>query len=196
MTDSTAIVAKDDEVRDLYSPEEVQQAWTDADEVLGFTLIKDENRTKLVGVPFLITKVVFREGIGMYDKTNKFDYVTAECIIAPAAAFNKAADMGLFKRDHVPFEPLDRVVFNDGSTGVFRQIVAYLAARDLIVLKDEGVTTNAPKGSHQYDQPRAVWVSGSTEATDGIPVNLRCSRGLRHSEYSNEFGDADTYYLG
>lgn len=189
-------IAKNETEIDLYSPAAVETAWNEADEVLGFTLIKDENRAKLVGVPFLITRVIFRDGTGMFDKDHKFDYVTCEAIVAPQAAYDKAAQMGLFAPAQVPFAPMDRVVFNDGSTGVFRQIVAYLSARDLIDLGDTTAPEEGGKGESRYDRPHSVWSQGGRDAEDGISVTLRASRGLRFSQYSNEHGDAETYYLG
>lgn len=159
-----------------------------ADEVIGHSLIggkeNEETLDNLVGVPFLVESVTFRPGdinIAPKGQTAVYrDYVSVEALIHPA--YQKK-----FKRS--------RVVFNDGSTGIYRQVVAYLAARGYVTV-DETVAEKAPSNESRYD------VSYSQPTTPGEPnkpaefsVRLYCPEGLRKSGYTSEYGEAETWYL-
>lgn len=79
------------------------------------------------------------------------------------------------------------IVLNDGSTGVRRQVVQYLQSLGAI---DEGVDADAVVAT----DPETPIEFDLVNASDLHP--LRCPRGLRKSDYENEFGAATTYYLG
>lgn len=182
--------------------------WADlrasADQVQGSELAKDALLDALVGVPFLIYRLTTRPGIVRRTKTGEnkqFDYVSCEIVLADEQEMNRRrVDL-----TNLPFAPGDQVVFNDGSTGVWRQIVAYLHAREFIVLP-EG-PTGGPSGESIYDLPVADWtdirIGELTFDDDGngiytADVRLLCPRGLRVSEYRNEFNPdgSKTRYLG
>src|SRR5215469_13336995 len=98
------------------------QSWDmatrDADQVLGHDLAKDEILDALVGVPFLITRMTFHPG----EAGKREAYVSCEVQLAPRPEMERRrVNLAM-----LPFDPGELVVFNDGSTGVYRQCVAYL----------------------------------------------------------------------
>jgi len=138
-----------------------------ADFVTGRALV---DKASLTGEPFIITSVTFRKGYMDLNKV-QHDYVSCE--------YTSLEDL-----------PID-AVFNDGSTGIRRQVVQYLASKGLLP-------------EHYVENPdTTVWgvlpaaVDENGEGSDWeIPVKLVCARGLRVSEYSNEFTDEGvTFYL-
>jgi hypothetical protein len=123
-------------------------------------------KSDLLGHPFIITGVTFR--FARMDKDGKggqpLDYVSVEAVDLHSAA----------------------IIFNDGSTGVRRQVVQYLMAHGEV---PEGEPDEALARVEGLDQ-RFTFRNGTNLPT------LRCPRGLRVSEYENEYGEAMTYYLG
>lgn len=180
-----------------------------SDEVLGYDLAKDETADDLVGVPFLVTAVHFRPGV-IRDKEMQA-YVSCEVRIAPGLSLKvinsrrEGSNLtGIASLDSLAFGPDSHVVFNDGSTGVYRQIVKYLAAKGFIDLKDPIVEAGS-YGESSFDQPPSRWsaINAGTQAEeDGFvsyssPVRLYCPRGLRLSLYSNDYTQTGkTRYIG
>jgi hypothetical protein len=177
--------------------------WTnpDVDEVEGYDLLKEDALFSLVGVPFMITSVTFRDGIQSKDRPYRDDYVSLELTVAPPAILTETADRIASRRKTFDLPLIgmahaeEQLVINDGSTGIYRQIMQYLSAKKLIVLP-EG-ETEGEKGETVYDLPRSEWEAGADAATSGIDITLRCSRGLRFSEYDNPYGPdkARTWYI-
>jgi hypothetical protein len=181
----------------------------EADEVLGYDLLKDEGADDLVGVPFLITAVSFRPGL-MHEKVRQA-YVSCEVRITPNLTLRVINSRregsslgGIASLDSLAFGPDSHVVVNDGSTGIYRQIVKYLAAKRFITLK-EPITEAGAYGESSFDQPPNQWAgiaTGDTTEDDGflsysVPVRLACPRGLRLSQYEHsEYGQTKTRYLG
>jgi hypothetical protein len=107
--------------------------------------------------------------------------------------------------DALAFGPDSHVVFNDGSTGVYRQLVKYLYSKAYIDLKDP-VTEVGPYGKSSFDNPPGDWrgTSKGTSAKDAngfttyvADILLFCPRGLRLSLYDNEYTQTGkTRYLG
>lgn len=176
----------------------------DAVEVQGNQLVKDELADELVGIPFLITKVTFRKGVK--DPANKdrtFAYVSCEAVVADEA-FLARRKINLEDR---PFLPGDHIVLNDGSTGIYRQVVAVLESQGYITLPEGPVA--GEKGQTRFDAPPAEWVGHDVGVTEmgevdskeagflGYTADVRifAPRGLRLSNYTSEFGDAKTRYL-
>jgi hypothetical protein len=182
-----------------YNP--VTDSWDtllqEADEVLGHDLAKDEILDALENVPFLITRVTFRPS----DMGIRKNYVTCECVVA---------SRDLLERRRVnlatlPFDPGDHIVFNDGSTGIYRQIVAYLYGKGFIALPDP-VVANGKAGESSFDLPPDKWAdmhAGELRYTptgDAIyiaDVRILAKRGIRISDgYENEWTkDGKTRYL-
>lgn len=190
-----------------YNPalETWEQAVTGAHEVLGHDLAKGVLLEALDGVPFLMTRFTFRPGIvadrdaDLMKVGDVYAYVSIEAIIAPEAELRRRrVDL-----DTLPFDPESQVVFNDGSTGIYRQAVTYLAAIGAITLPDG--PTEGGKGNVRYDLPPWKWTefhAGEYKAdedgtgTYSINVRLRAPRGLRRSEYAYNNQDAETRYWG
>lgn len=194
--DADAVATVDD------APLTTTESWWDeeADEVEGYDLLKDEALRSLVGVPFRITNVTFREGTQRQGAPYRDDYVSCELTVAPGEVFRSTADRILSRRATYKLGPLgmaqpeEQLVINDGSTGVYRQIMEYLRDSKLIVLPDGD--DEGGKGESVLDLPRSQWVSGADAATEGFDLRLKCSRGLRFSEYENEYTkEGLTWYI-
>lgn len=184
-----------EDVADYAPGQSFAELVTTSDVVDGADLAKDELKLALCGIPFVITRVVFRPGAA------RKAYVSSELVIADADTLRR-------RRVNVPdmaFEPEQRVVFNDGSTGVYRQLVQYLEAKGYITLPD--MPENGSYGETKYDLPPEQWTeinAGEISFDDdgrGIytkNVRLSCPRGLRKSEYQNDFNPdgSTTCYLG
>ena len=209
VTESAGTVAIADENAPVfahYSPMSMEtwdQANEGALEFPGFDLLTEERTDALEGVPFLIVGATFRPGITTQEG-RAMAYVSLECRIGPAEVIGRRG----LDVNALPFAPDSHVVFNDGSTGVYRQIVSALEGLKYITLGENGSRENAPKGQSVFDQPPAEWEDISVgelsydEEGRGIyraPLRIRAPRGLRLSDYENEFtapgSQATTRYI-
>lgn len=166
------------------------------------------DKSMLVGVPFIITEVAFRY-TELPDPANpklivSKDYVSVTGRVASQAWLDKArarvTKLGFAFPD---IDPEVLVVFNDGSTGVRRQLVAILNQAKLIDI-GEG---DAAKGNAVFDRPFFDWKDAVTTedgemvapniTTDhqGRPLIIKVLKGLRISEYAYGTQTAVTYYL-
>lgn len=194
----------------VYQPGENWQSLIgDADEILGYDLARDETADDIAGVPFLITRVQFRPGV-MRGKERQA-YVSCECVIAPdlnLTLINTRRESSRLPRvttlDSLAFGPGSHIVFNDGSTGVYRQITKYLSAKGFIELASPVIETGA-YGESSFDQPPSRWTkinAGDPIADDGFTyyvadIRLFCPRGLRLSLYENDYTQTGkTRYIG
>jgi hypothetical protein len=232
MTDVTEQAELDNMPQPAIPPSEVTryqpgaESWEDmrasADTAFGYDLVKDELADALAGIPFLITRVLFRPGItrDIFTDTGKeqkqFAFVTAEVMLTPdfpplakINAARKSSKMDpIASFSELPFEPGDHIVLNDGSTGVYRDITRYLHTKGIIVPAAE-ITDQGALGESSYDLPPGDW----TEVTAGdlhfnedgfgiytADVRLYCPRGLRLSKYENDYTapgeQATTRYIG
>jgi hypothetical protein len=160
----------------------------------------------LTGVPFVITGITIRPGdIADPVSKEKGNYVSLELVTGDEKAFAKAV-----KRKRIPdtcdIEPGERLVFNDGSTGIRRQIVGLMENLGWIILPEgpEG----GKRGESRLDTPPEQWefAEGNTGVqvrfdVDGravvtAPLRVLCERGIRVSEYENDYTkDGKTHYL-
>lgn len=175
---------------------------TDADRVDGADLEKGAN---LIGVPFCITRAVFRKGDFLNQGITGW-YVSLEAVIAPAVEIARAYRRGrIAEGTALSVEQGENVVFNEGGTGVYRQVVAYLEAKQLITLP-EG-PEQGKYGESRYDTLPPEWqvtdaAKLALDPESGNPsisfdIRLLCPRGLRSSEYENEYTKQGvTRYLG
>ena len=180
-----------------------QEVTQGADRPDGADLEKGAN---LIGVPMCITKAVFRQGDFLNQGITGW-YVSLEALIAPASEIARA-----YRRGRIPegvsltVEPGEEVVFNEGGTGVYRQIVNYLEAKGLVKINSD-LPETGKWGESRYDILPPEWeVSDeaklSLDPESGKPnvsfdIRLLCPRGLRTSKYENEYTkQGETRYLG
>lgn len=171
---------------------------TDAYEFEGYDLQKD--KSPLVGVPFVIVGATFRDGNERVwsGGITTGNYVSLEIVLGDAAAFQTAVARGRMTLEQArSFEPNERLVINDGSTGICRQITHFLHAAKIIDVPDG--PEDGPAGESRYDMHWSLW--NGADPDGGHPFyefTLLCKRGLRVSEY--EYGtksksDATTFYI-
>jgi hypothetical protein len=203
------------------SPLTGQDAWweEEADEVAGNDLVKDEALFALVGVPFRIFELTFRQGIQQKGVDWRNDYVSAELRVAPATILVRQLPRIMSRRTgklitdvRAIADPGEQLVINDGSTGFYRQAVQYLEAKELITVPDT-LPAEGGKNECRYDLPATEFVLSDDGIREGkieqrftpegesvaiFRVALNCPRGLRYSDYKNEYTDDDgaiTWYI-
>jgi hypothetical protein len=166
---------------------------TDAAVAPGGEVVKGD---LLIGVPFVTTAVTFRVGDYLNAATKVYGpYASIEIVTADDASFAKAVRRGRVLEDN-PLDPEEELVFNEGGTGVYRQAVA--AWLDLGWIKLPNGELGGSYGESILDTPLSGWnlAPGSPvsvgEDSEGNPVftaptRLYCKRGLRVSEYENEY---------
>jgi len=194
------------ENRNQASPAEAY--WADltssADQVQGADLEKGAN---LIGVPHCITQAVFRQGDFLNQGITGW-YVSLEAVVAPAREIARALRRGRIPEGtELTIEPGECVVYNEGGTGVYRQIVAYLEAKKLITLPegpeqgkygDSRFDTLPPEWTVNVEDIQSVTrIAPDGERTLTFDIKLLCPRGLRQSKYENEYTKQGvTRYLG
>jgi hypothetical protein len=166
----------------------------DADIIEGHSLESD--KSMLIGVPFVITGITVRDGVP--DKaTGKTNYLSVEATVADEDYLGRLLRKGrLTVAQMQAIDPLENIVFNDGSTGIARQLVQYLHNAGLIVVPD-GPESGAA-GACRWDFHYSTWKNYSADVFDVYyRVKLFCPRGLRDSRYETEYAPdgATTYYL-
>ncbi len=149
----------------------------------------------LIWVPFVITAMTFRTGDYLNAGTKlRGAYVTIECLTGDNKAFARALRRGRITED-CPFDPEEEILFNEGGTGCYRQSVEAWEALGWVKLP-EGPEGGA-YGESRFDTPLENWTvtGGNVDArvdSEGelvylAPVRLLCARGLRVSEYENDY---------
>lgn len=165
----------------------------------GFNLTDKED---LLGIPMFILKIVYQEK----------DFVSVHAITKDAAELEKARSRGRVVSNKIGAE--ERVVFNDGSTGIKRQITKLLHNWGLI-----NVGKPESEGDSRFDTPWQEWAEFSqsetlgskvdsvtvpsfTRAPNGRPLVISSDYGLYASRYTTQGvagvpdgTDAVTYYL-
>jgi len=176
----------------------------------------------LLGVPFNVTAVTFWTPAA--DKTPsgyRMGYVSCEATIGDIRSLERQIARGrvlervgnetrIIKNvDELAFYPGERVVFNDESTGIRRTIVGWLVKYDMVKIPE----SHPQYEGNRLDMPWPLWdsfrestpqgegtiVPRFTRMPSGNPFLIHCLRGLRVSEYSNEYTAGDTaltYYFG
>lgn len=149
-----------------------------ADETLSRdTYTSADEKDELIGVPFVITGITFRPS----DKKEGGDYVSLEATT----------------KDN------ERIVINDGSTGIRRQIVAYAAFKKWLKPAepkdgdDVKSPLDLPVGRCEFGEGTDVKFAEDGGMTVNIvtPFRLRAKKGLRRSDYDGPTGKATTFYL-
>jgi hypothetical protein len=148
----------------------------------GYTIIGGKENelplTLLEHVDFIIKAATFRKGdITPKGHTEPRDYVSLEIMIDPVKRF-------MFPRGYL--------VLNDGSTGIYRQIVKALSERGRITLPDN-LQEEGDANTTRFD---VGFTDDDGNALTFTAVNIRCPDGIEFSRYKNEDGsDAVTPYI-
>lgn len=182
------------------------------------------DKLHMLGIPFVVVGVRFQDV--MPKESGGFrDYVTIDAFVADEATVQAQIDRGRVMRSvgrdaecytdiaDLPVKPEERVIINDGSTGVRRQIVQLLDYFGLIrVGHDDLEQRRYDLAWNEWDDPAPAadavsssWLSAAgTEipafrsVPDGRPLIVTAARGLHGSVYPSEFapsGWATTYYV-
>ena len=170
----------------------------------GGDLVKGDS---LIGVPFVITAMTFRVGDYMSAVTKvRGAYVTVECLTGDERAFKRAVKRGRLTEEDNVFDPEEEIIFNEGGTGAYRQAVLVWESLGWVKLPDG--PDGGPYGESRLDTQLSNWEILSftnvnvlfTPEGDPVysaPVRLVCPRGLRASEYENEYTkEGRTRYFG
>lgn len=207
MTESAEIVPDATEQREaglvLYNPDNdfkrlALDSWYVSQ---GFRLIQKE---QLEAVPFVIKRVIYREGFPQGPEGLPGDYISVECVVASQDVLDSApVRAAIASRDYSPgvldVFPNEAVVFNDGGTGIRRELTSMFADAGLISFAE------ARKDEIPADLPFTRWASGWEQATAGfdgshVPGGRQALylalRGLRASHYDWHGNDATTWYFG
>jgi hypothetical protein len=158
-----------------------------------------EDKKPLIGVPMLITRVTYRPKGKMQER----GYVSVEAMIGDLKRLENAIRRGWIPNvtsiDNFAYDPEETVVFNDGGTGIRRQLTMILHSAGLL---DIGQVLD--DGS--FDQDWTGWDSFSSvgkqkigddeiEIPDFRGLDIYARRGLRASQYDMDGQPAETYYL-
>lgn len=161
----------------------------------GFRLV--ENKSELIGVPFIVIGLIFRPGFPRAG--GEGDYLSLEAVIADKDTLNSYPIRAQLPKpvEELAVWPNEPIVFNDGSTGIRRQMAELLHGAGLI-------NVGKPrKDENPFDRPYQMWEAGAELATTGIvasPTGEKfryvAPRGLRRSDYEWNDKPATTYYIG
>lgn len=174
----------------------------------GFNVVA---KSDMLGVPHIITGVRFQHpSKGRGELENRRGFVTVECTVADTRTLEKEISRGRIPgvgdMIALPFDPEERLVYNDGGTGIRRQLVKMLDAFGVITV---GNTDDPRRFDLAYtawescDQMvesgeldgEAIYVPYITRNHKGTQLVIKVQRGLYASDFSNEYGEATTYYL-
>lgn len=171
------------------------------------------DKEQLVGVPFVIVEASYRYVENTKDDgtTQSGDYVSVVGRVASDIAMKAAKTRAEKAKQFFPtIEPESYIVFNDGSTGIRRQLTGLFHQARLI---DVGERTTAPEDQRNglYDRKFYDWASALGEPTvtkdgemrpptinigkSGKPLIIKVLKGLRYSSYSYEGTPTGTFYL-
>jgi hypothetical protein len=184
-----------------YAGESWETLREQSSEVFGADL---EKGNTLIGVPFIVVRITVRPG----------DYTHAACGEAhPYASLDiilgdqKELDRAML-RDRITseqfamFEAEEHLLFNEAGTGAYRHSLAFLESQNVLILPDG--PRQGTFGESRYDSLPDSWqIPQDTTSTVASPgtlafnkqgqhiitweTRLRCPRGLRVSEYQNEY---------
>lgn len=169
----------------------------------------------LDGVPFIITGITFQRIVIAKDPSKQQrGYVSVEATIADERTLARCIGRGQIKTATevagLLFDPNERVIFNDGGTGIRRQLCMLLDRAELIrVGGDETDERRFDVPWTEFENVGEQWKASGTDDNDepvmlpyitsdkfGSPLLIRVPRGTHSSKYNNEFGEGTTWYLG
>jgi hypothetical protein len=155
-----------------------------------------EKGAALMGVPFAAIRATFRPGDYIrIDTGDTGDYVSLDIVVGDSAAIALGVRRGRIEPQIAELlVPEERLVFNEAGTGVYRQVVQFLELTGRIQLPSGPL--DGPFGRCRFDTPVKEWrtdgscetrVSAAGESSVAFDIILVCPRGLRQSEYENEY---------
>lgn len=102
-----------------------------------FAEAQKEDKRPFLGVPHIITRVTYRPGM------ENNDYVSVEALIGNQAMIDEAFsrrwnDFVYASPADFPFRPGEKVIYNDGSTGLRRQLTSMLYRLGLLGIANVG----------------------------------------------------------
>lgn len=184
-----------------------------------------DEKESLAGVPHVITRATFwsidEDQIKAANKAGlptPRGYVSLEATVASEDKLARAVRRSLCPVDKVEdldVEPNERVIYNDGSTGIRRQVVVMLQLAGLIDVGGEATDTE-PERDRRFDVPWTEWANAGTQwvrqgedkdgnaimvpsfafGPGGNPLLIHVRRGLEVSTYENAWTDkGTTWYL-
>lgn len=166
----------------------------------GYTLIED--KLELLGVPHLITGVTYQK-----PKADQRGFVSVQGVVADQDTLADAVQRGRIP-NKLTVHPGEYIVYNDGSTGIRRQLTMQF---QMLGMLNVGLPDS--DGDARFDIPWTEWADFSQSIKQGDAVDapvvpcftknhvgrqlvIQAMRGLRASEYSNQYADdAVTFYL-
>lgn len=162
---------------------------------LGFRLV---DKAELVGVPFVIIAVVYRQGFPLDKAKTMFgDFVSCEAVVADHQILMTPQIQSQLQGPLTVFGN-ETIVFNDGGTGIRRTLTKLLDEWKLIDVGGQVSPDDVP-----WDREYGRWLGGADDALTGFrfdvqgePFRYMARRGLRVSEYEYEGQPARTYYFG
>jgi hypothetical protein len=178
--------------------------------VTGFALL---DKRELLGVPHIITRVTYWRPNKNKDGSLQLGMVSVEAILGDIdtllMAINRRWVPNVDDMTQLKLQPNERIVYNDGSTGIRRQLTQLFHKIKLINVGS--MTAEEEKSGAAFDRAWPDWESfsqfrrQSEEVGDvpsigldhrGRPLVIRADRGLSVSEYSNSYTDeGETFYL-
>lgn len=160
----------------------------------------------LIGMPFGLVQIVIRPGDYIHGRMkdgkvieltgcgHAHPYAYLRAVIFSENEIQKAVARGRITEEASKLvDPGEQVGWLEAGTGVYRQILRYLEDQEYVKFPEGPV--DGPFGESRYDSLPEAWKFFKGDLRfdpDGKPVytanvRLRFPRGLRVSEYSNEY---------
>ena len=198
------------EVAEVNKPDEIQpyrgESWdtleAESHEVAGSDQVKAD---LLTGFPFIAVHATLREGDYLHaacGKNHPYMYLTV--VVGPEHEIDRAVKRGRIKEENRDdIDPGEVLGFVEAGTGLYRQFLAYFEDQGYLILP-EG-PANGAFGESRFDSLPEHWDFRAGEVRfdeSGQPVwdinfRVKFPRGLRVSEYENEFTkQGKTRYAG
>lgn len=173
----------------------------------------EQDKMSLIGVPMMITRVTYRPKAV---KTER-GFVSVEAVIGDVPHIEQAIRRGWIpgveRLADFPFTPEELIVFNDGSTGIRRQLTMLLQSARKLDIGPYEPAGNTAGVDPAFDRDWSEWNVFATSSKQNIDVDSQgntvqidvpdftdlrifATHGLRVSNYTAAgVGDATTFYL-
>lgn len=168
---------------------------------VGYMAVDKED---MAGVPHVITRVTY-----WVPKKDQRGFVSCEATVGDAEMLELEKKRGRIAESNL-LQPNEKVVYNDGGSGIRRQVTELLQTYKLLNVGTAPEPAKGEPAMNKFDKPWPEWESFSQTTNQGPDVIvpsfaknhngkklvLKALRGLYVSEYSNDFSDdAKTWYL-